>query len=319
MWGRIIGIAAGLALIVEAYLLWRPDAIGAWPDPDLGPFSPYRTIVAGLAAALGAAVAIAAFQRGSHQRRAKPAFDWDAPAAAPPPEPVTAPAAEPEPDAKDPFALEPFPGTAREPEAAPAPPPVLGLPAPASTPEPEPEAAAPAGSSSDYGRYLACVADGDALRAEGNLGEAIEPYSDALAIARTRCAAWPEDPAVQRDLAASLTHVADVHDLDGRLDAALDLHQQSLDIRKALAAAAPRDLTAQKSLALGLERMADSREARGHRSRARDLFRERLALLEPLAAEAPGDADLTRALDITRERLAELDAALAPPAPAYTG
>ncbi len=309
MWGRIIGVFAGLALLAEGYLLWRPQTIGAWPDPDLGPFTPYRTIVAGLAAIVGLAVVVAALQRTAPASGPKAlTVDWDGPVEPPPPapehpapEPLAAeahtPAAAPAPTpAVDEHTLDPFPGTeAHEPAAEPA---ALARPA------------TPAASGSDYGAFLAATAEGDQLRAAGNLSDAIDPYSQALAIARTRHAAWPDDPAVRRELAGALTNVADVHDRDGRLDSALDLHQQSLDLRRALAAAAPANVTAQLALSTGLERLADTREARGHRSRARDLFRERLALTEGLAAAAPDNASIATDLKATRERLAELDEAL---------
>ena len=84
MWGRFIGLLAGLALLAEAYVLWRPEAIGALPSVDLGPYTQYRVIIAGLAAAVGIAVLIASALRPRSRRRERPSIDWGAPVAPPP-------------------------------------------------------------------------------------------------------------------------------------------------------------------------------------------------------------------------------------------
>ena len=346
MWGRIIGLVAGLALLAESYVLWRPEAVGVAPAPDLGPFTQYRTVIALLAASIGAMVVIASLLREPRKRKPAP-VDFEAPAEpapaqaepiahddhhdphATPAGPVAGPAHSSPPEARhapEPAhpshdddghgALDPFPGSGHghdpdphaahaEPDAAPE----------ADHHEPDhhepvlapPPAQLPGG---DRGAFLAAMDEGDQLRAADRLADAIDPYSEALQLARARLASSPQDPTAIRDLGCALTSVADVHDREGRLDSALDLHGESLEIRRALAAQSPDDLAAQRALSLGLEKLADTREARGHRSRARDLFRERLPLAERLAAAAPGDSSLARDLAVTRERLAELDKAL---------
>jgi tetratricopeptide (TPR) repeat protein len=320
MWGRLLGILAGLALCGEAIILWRPQAIGALSAPDLGPFSSYRMIIAALAGAVGIVVIIAALLRDAAPAKAKPlGADWapkEAAAveavpifhAAPDPQPaaVTVSAVQ---EAHEPAAVEPFPAA----EA------VHASPQPAAQPEPEAPAApaapplpAPAAvASGERGTFLAAVDAGDQMRAANRLDDALELYDGALALARRAHAGAPSDAVAQRDLALALTNVADIYDRDGRLESALALHEESLGLRRAVAGRSPDDVAAQRALSLGLERLADTREARGHRSRARDLYRERLPLAERLAAMAPGDAGLAQDLATTRERLGELDAALA--------
>lgn len=321
MWGRIVGLLAGVALLAEGYVLWRPEAVGVLASPDLGPYSQYRTVIALLAASIGLMVVIASLLREPHKPKPKP-IDFTAPVAPHPiyddQTPVVAPAVphKPEPvvegaaSAHDDRALDPFPGHA-EPEPAPERSYPDDQPPPAPPPPPPSPPVAPP-QPGDRGAYLAAMDHGDQLRAAGRLSDAVDPYSEALRIARTRLSASPQDPSAIRDLACALTCVADVHDRDGRLDSALDLHGESLTIRRTLADWDPNDLAAQRALSTGLERLADTREARGHRSRARDLFRERLPLAERLAATAPGDTALANDVAVTRERLAELDGELAP-------
>jgi len=326
MFGRFIGLIAGFALLGEGYVLWRPEIISTLATPELGPFAPYQKLVAILAIAIGVAVLIAAVLRTPERRRkaAVGGIDWDAPAPAAAvidPEPISSPLVADAPVEVDPPPPDPFPA------AEPAPPPaepaatvvaadaievdheLVAPPAAPALSGPEPLPALPA-SADDEGRLRAATAAGDQLRAEDRLSDAIDPYTEALALARSRHAAAPQDPDRSRDLAHAITNVADVHDRDGRLDAALDLHEESLGLRRTLAAGSPDDVAAQRDLSIGLERLADTREARGHRSRARDLFRERLTLAERLAGSAPDDRDLAKDLDTTRERLFELDEAL---------
>ncbi len=317
MWGRFFGLAVGLVLVGEGVVLWRPQFIGGLPTTDLGPFTPYRLLIALLAGAVGAAVAIASLLRETSKPRKRPAaaVDWngDAPAvltpafahAEPMVQPLAAPPA-PTPHAAEDEELAPFPGLEPSPAVQPV---AIAAPAPAAAiPLPNSPSAPP---SADRVAFLELTDQGHQLRAAGQLEDALDPYGDALAIARRRESGSPGDATARRDLAAALTNVADVHDREGRLEQAIPLHEESLALRRGLAAEAPADLGVQRLLSTGLERLADAREFRGHRTRARDLFRERLSLAERLAAEAPGDAALASDLATTRERLAELDEALA--------
>ena len=322
MRGRLFGLAVGLLLLAEAYGLWRPQALGGLPQPDLGPFSQYRLVIALLSAGAGAVVMLAAMFRevGDGASAAKrptgpmtldlgspsPAARQAAPspvAASPSPPPIQA-APPPAPTSlavEDIDELDPFPGslpTAAAPEPAP--------PSHAEAPPPE----QPAGGD-DRSRFLALSHEGHSLRADGRLDDAFERYSDALDLARRRARAHPGNVMARRDLAAALTNLGDLHDREGHLDQAITLHEESLGVRQRLADEAPNDLVALRGLSTGLERLAETRDARGHRSRARDLFRLRLALDQRMSAMAPGDPEFLALAAVTRERLRELDEALA--------
>ena len=317
MWGRLLGLLAGLALCGEAVVLWRPQAIGALQSPDLGPFTSYRLIIAALAGVVGVAVIVAALLREPAKSKpikptgADAGGAGDAPFQAVPvfhmttAEPDPAPAGQAADQGQD-------VRLAHEAEAL-APFPVDDAPAASEASEgpscPVPASMAAAG---ERGTFLAAIDAADHMRAANRMDDALELYDGALALARRAHAAAPADPTAQRDLALALTSVADIHDREGRLESALDLHEESLGLRRGLAGQSPGDLAAQRALSTGLERLADTREARGHRSRARDLFRERLPLAERLSASAPGDSSLAQDLSTTRDRLTELNAALEP-------
>ena len=63
MLGRVVGVFAGLVLIAVGVGLWKPELVPHGIVLGVGPFSPYKTEVSGLMAAVGAIVAIAAAQR----------------------------------------------------------------------------------------------------------------------------------------------------------------------------------------------------------------------------------------------------------------
>ncbi len=70
MLGRFVGVVVGLAFITLGYGLWKPATFAQYVDlakVDLGPFAPYRTIVAGMIAVVGLAIALAAVQRRRRQ------------------------------------------------------------------------------------------------------------------------------------------------------------------------------------------------------------------------------------------------------------
>ena len=340
MRGRLFGLAVGALLLAEAYGLWKPQALGGLPQPDLGPFSHYRLVIALLTAGVGVVVMLASLVRESagHDASRLPhpgplTLEMGAPsvlALEPEPAETKRPMPEPEPSMRptaiadeDLDELDPFPGlepvhTAPPMAADPEPPllmeavPILAeAPLAASLPSLIHLTHEPPTPRGDRGRLLDLTDEAHQFRAAGNLDEALDRYSTALAVARKRAAEAPDDLTARRDLASALTNVGDIHDREGRLDSAISLHEESLAVRRRLADAAPGDLAALRGLSNGLERLADAREARGHRSRARDLYRLRLQLAERLSAREPSDPELSAAVAVTRERLAELDRALA--------
>jgi tetratricopeptide (TPR) repeat protein len=329
MRGRLFGLAVGLLLLAEAFALWQPQALGGLPQPDLGPFSQYRLVIALLSAGAGAVVMLASMFRdtGASAPSAKPpaaplSLDLGAPpaaadhatlhaepVAADPPHPL-APTPELAPatahgHVEDIEELDPFPGTAHA--HPPPPPPAEAEEHADEEPPPEP----PASGGDDRGRFLALSHEGHRLRNDSQLDDAYERYSDALDLARRRTRAHPGNVMARRDLAAALTNLGDLHEQENHLDQAITLHEESLGVRQRLADEAPNDLVALRGLSTGLERLAEARDARGHRSRARDLFRLRLALDQRMSAMAPGDPEFLALAAVTRERLRELDEALA--------
>ena len=172
MLGRFIGFLAGLALLGESYALWKPQSVGAFSPPDLGPFTPYQPLVAGLAAAIGLAVIIASMLRapgeGKAKRQAPAAVDFasgspDAFTLALLPAAHHAPAPEPDPEPFDP------PAAHHDPEPAPS-----AAPEPAHAVHehaPEPRPVASAAASPDRAAFLAAMDEGDQLRAADRLAE----------------------------------------------------------------------------------------------------------------------------------------------------
>ena len=61
--GRLFGLAVSALLLAEAYALWKPQALGGLPQPDLGPFSHYRLVIALLTAGAGVVVLLASLNR----------------------------------------------------------------------------------------------------------------------------------------------------------------------------------------------------------------------------------------------------------------
>ena len=63
MIGRLLGLLAGAAIAALGYGLWKPVAFAKFVDPkyldlahvELGPFAPYKTVLAFMTMALGLA------------------------------------------------------------------------------------------------------------------------------------------------------------------------------------------------------------------------------------------------------------------------
>jgi tetratricopeptide (TPR) repeat protein len=272
MYGRVVGVLAGLALVALAVAVWRPELYASGFEIDIGPFAAYRPETSGLIAAVGLVIAIAALRRP----RATPAKK-----VAPPTSPDDAP--RPMLTLSDPAPAKVV-GRSAEPMAQPRNP--------------------------DRAAFVTATDAGDHFRLQGAYDDAMDHYAVALHHARDGLAKHPEERQAQADLAAALTNVGDVHDAQGRLDRALEAHEESLALRRALAEGST-DRQALRGLSLGLERLADTREARGHRTRALDLYRESLPIAERLAAAHPGDPVLAADLAATRGNIATLEAKLA--------
>lgn len=328
MFGRLLRILVGLAVLAVAVDLWRPSLIpqGYGIPVRLGDFEDLRQIAVGGLGLVGAALLIVGLVGSGRRRRVSrtaPASTYALPLdpeveARPAPttlvtapaslvrDPGPAPAVVETPPPVEPAPLEQTSTAAWIPATVPAP---AGAPLAAATPPPPQPA--PAASGSDRAAFVLATETGDKQRLEGQMDEAMEHYAHALELARANLTRAPNDVQAHADIAAALANVGDIHDAQGRLEPALAAYEESLSFHRALAAHSPDDRAALRGLSLSLEKLADTREARGHRSRALDLYRESLPIAEKLAAEHPGDVLLTQDLATTRERLASLQAQMA--------
>ena len=81
MFGRLLGLLAGAAIAALGYGLWKPVEFARYVEPkyldmaqvELGPFAPYKTLIAFMTIAVGAAVALAGVQRRGTPRKQRPA------------------------------------------------------------------------------------------------------------------------------------------------------------------------------------------------------------------------------------------------------
>jgi len=344
MFGRLLRIIVGLAVLTAAADIWKPAMIPHGVPVRLGDFEDLRTTAIVILAVIGAAFVIAGLVGAGRKRRTSRSAPASAFALPPAEEPqdrplipaapatlVTAPATlvlqrepavsstadEPPAPRVEPAPLEEtstaawipaaMPVLANAPLAEAAPPPAPAPPAAA------PPAAAPiVAAGPDRTAFVLATEAGDKFRLEGQMDEAMEHYAHALDLARINLKLSPNDVQAHADLAAALTNVGDVHDAQGRLEPALTAYEESLVFHRALAAHSPKDRAAQRGLSISLEKLADTREARGHRSRALDLYRESLPIARKLAADHPGDVLLSQDLATTQERLSDLEAQMAP-------
>ena len=301
---RILKVLGGIAAGFIGYFLMAAEG---WGEP-LESMLAGRLIIGSLIALLGLALIWSAFRPAARSRRTadySPRPDF---------KPEFSP--EPQPPAAEPFNLAPLAAAAApvavaetldapEDEAAndaesvadPEPEPATAL----AAPEPEPTALPD--------DFSALMAKGDKLAAEGRSDEALEPYSEATALAKGAYAVHPS-PEATRALAGALKSTGDAYDDQGRLEAAIDHYEEALKLNRSLATSgSPTD---RRALSLTLERLADCREARGHRSRAADLYRESLQIAEGLAKEDPQNPLYAQDLSATQHRLEELEAAATP-------
>jgi len=336
MFGRLLRIIVGLAVLTAAADIWKPAMIPHGVPVRLGDFEDLRTTAIVILAVIGGAFVIAGLAGAGRKRRTSrsapvsafalpPAEEFEdrpsIPAA--PATLVTAPAtlvlsrepaisspvSEPPAPCVEPAPLEKTSAAAWIPAAMPV---LTNAPLAEAAPPPPPAPAPVVASGPDRTAFVLATEAGDKFRLEDQMDEAMEHYAHALDLARINLKLSPNDVQAHADLAAALTNVGDVHDAQGRLEPALTAYEESLVFHRALAAHSPKDRAAQRGLSISLEKLADTREARGHRSRALDLYRESLPIAQKLAAEHPGDALLGQDLATTQERLSSLESQMAP-------
>ncbi len=210
---RVLEFFSGIAVAFAGYFI---VAAQGWPEP-LQSMTIEREVLGGLIAVLGLALIWSAFKPKSRPRSAAQAKI----AASAPRTPLN-------------FTAEAAAETASSPEPDVAAAPVLEFVAPAAAPSPARSPAPAPEQGASPGELTALLAEGDRLFAEGRADEALDPYSQALDLARLAHAAHPEDAQAARALAGALKSNADVYDEEGRLDTAIDLYEEALKLNRGL-------------------------------------------------------------------------------------
>ena len=333
MFGRLLRILVGLAVLAAAVDVWKPSMIPHGIPVPLGDFEDFRKAAIALLAVIGGAFVLTGLLASGRRRRGRRTAPFSAFSLPPSDEPefspvvapaplVTAPASLVLPSEPKPVALPVFSDPTPRVEPAPLEETAThawipaAMPALADAPLAQAEApvratmapppAAPAPGKACRAAFVGATEAGDRLRLDGRTDAAMGQYGHALDLARDNLRALPSDVQAHADLAAALTNVGDIHKAQGRLEPAVAAYEESLIFHRALAAHSPHDRAAQRGLSASLETLADTRQARGHRSRALDLYRESLPIAEKLAAEHPGDVLLVQNLKTTQDRLTAL-------------
>ena len=306
MQGQLFGLIVSALLLGEAYGLWRPQALGGLPQPDLGPFSHYRMVIALLTAGVGMVVLLATLfrDRGSEER---------APARRPGGSHLT-------------LDLEP-PSRARMEQAlrpalkAPTPTPVVRTPAPSPPVQavaPPPPAAAPLTAPEPVP-----VEDIDELDPFPGLERtppsppkraAIRPPPPAPTPPTAPVVAVPspvvsspspEPPRGDRGRFLDLTDEGQQYRAAGEMEEALERYSAALVIARKNAAASPDDLVARRDLAAALTHVGEMHDRDGRLDAAIALHEESLAVRRRIADTAPGDLASLGGLSTGLEKLAD--------------
>ena len=169
-----------------------------------------------------------------------------------------------------------------------------------------------------FSRALACTEDnyiahnnlGIALVGQGKLGEAMEHYRAALAIAERLAQAQPDRADYQSDLSDSYVRVGDLYSTLGQGEQAREYFGKALAIRERLAQAEPDRADSQRDLSVSYERAGDLYLALGQGEQAREYFRKALAIAERLAQAEPDRADYQRDLSVSYNKAGDLYLAL---------
>ncbi len=147
---------------------------------------------------------------------------------------------------------------------------------------------------------------GDALKAQGDLPEALKAYRESLSIRERFANADPDDAGWRRDLCVSYNKAGGVLKAQGDLPEALKAYRESLSIREELARADPGDRGRRRDLSVSYEKAGDVLKAQGDLPEAAKAYSDGLAIREALARTDPGNAQWQRDLAISSERLGDL-------------
>ena len=144
---------------------------------------------------------------------------------------------------------------------------------------------------------------GDVLRAQGDLGGALQAYRASLAVREHLAAVDPANAGAQRDLSVSHTRIGDVLLAQGDLVGALQAYRLSLGLVERLAATDPANAGWQRDLSVNPDRIGDVLLAQGDLGGALEAYRASLAVRERLAAADPSNAGWQRDLSVSHNNI----------------
>jgi non-specific serine/threonine protein kinase/serine/threonine-protein kinase len=150
------------------------------------------------------------------------------------------------------------------------------------------------------------VGDVQGLPAFANLGDtpgALQSHKSALALRRALADANPSDPDLQRELAATYSHLSSllVHTKDFR--ASLDHERKSLAIREGLLARNPRGVSERRAIAVSYHNIGQNMIDLGDWSAAFDSFQREASIFEALLAEDPASRRAQRDASLAYKKL----------------
>ena len=168
------------------------------------------------------------------------------------------------------------------------------------------------------------VGDVQGLPNFANLGDtegALRSHERALTIRQALAAATPSDPALQRELAITHSHLGNLFHTKKETPTALSHVRRSLAIRQALYDRSPTDEQARRSLAVGHYYLADIASYQEDWAVARDSKERETALFEAILAAKPSDPRAQRDVSIAYKTLGAFSnaAAIARPLSSGTG
>lgn len=152
---------------------------------------------------------------------------------------------------------------------------------------------------------VSLVQQGDVLRAQGQLAEALKAYQDSLAIAAGLTKQDSGNTDWQRDLSVSFNKVADVLRDQGELAEALKTYRDSLEIAERLAKQDPNNAGWQSDLSISFERIGDVLRDQDQMKEALKAYNDSLAIRQRLAKQDPDNTEWEHSLSLIFQRIGD--------------
>jgi tetratricopeptide (TPR) repeat protein len=151
----------------------------------------------------------------------------------------------------------------------------------------------------------AYVAEGDALRSQGEDQAAFTAYAGALSL-RTRLASEVQDPECLGELASSHGRIGEVLTERGDYDEALRRYDESLKLLERLVAREPSQSKWRRNMAAAHSKIGETRSSRGDAAGALRSFRESERIMTELVSADPNNTRWMRELGTCKERIADI-------------